>query len=81
MYFNFKNEKLAKTGKALLTLAFGLTAKESSNNKNELIISGIQMSKEALYKDVPNEKKVLLDIKGLLDRKEYENAGYSYWRL
>lgn len=26
-------------------------------------------------------KKVLLDIKGLLNRKEYEAAGYSYWRL
>lgn len=26
-------------------------------------------------------KKVLLDIKGILDRKEYEKAGYSYWRL
>ncbi len=26
-------------------------------------------------------KKVLLDIKGLLDRKAYEDAGYSYWRL
>ena len=26
-------------------------------------------------------QKVLLDIKGLLDRKEYESAGYSYWRL
>ena len=26
-------------------------------------------------------KKVLLDIKGLLDRKEYEAAGYAYWRL
>ena len=26
-------------------------------------------------------KKVLLDIKGLLDRKEYEAAGYDYWRL
>lgn len=25
--------------------------------------------------------KVLLDLKGLLDRKEYEAAGYSYWRL
>lgn len=25
--------------------------------------------------------KVLLDLKGLLNRKEYENAGYSYWRL
>ncbi len=26
-------------------------------------------------------QKVLLDIKGLLNRKEYETAGYSYWRL
>lgn len=26
-------------------------------------------------------QKVLLDIKGLLDRKAYEKAGYRYWRL
>lgn len=26
-------------------------------------------------------KKVLLDLKGLLDRRAYEEAGYSYWRL
>lgn len=26
-------------------------------------------------------KKVLLDIKGIFSRKEYEFAGYSYWRL
>ncbi len=26
-------------------------------------------------------KKVLLDLKGLLSRKEYEDAGYEYWRL
>lgn len=26
-------------------------------------------------------KKVLVDIKGILNRKEYENAGYNYWRL
>ncbi len=26
-------------------------------------------------------EKVLLDLKGLLNRKEYETAGYSYWRL
>lgn len=25
--------------------------------------------------------KVLLDLKGILNRKEYENAGYNYWRL
>ncbi|MBQ3431228.1 MAG: nucleotide sugar dehydrogenase [Clostridia bacterium] len=26
-------------------------------------------------------KRILVDVKGLLDRKAYENAGYSYWRL
>lgn len=26
-------------------------------------------------------QKVLLDIKGILNRAEYEKAGYSYWRL
>ena len=26
-------------------------------------------------------KRVLIDVKGLLDRKAYEAAGYSYWRL
>lgn len=26
-------------------------------------------------------QKVLLDIKGILDRGEYEKSGYSYWRL
>lgn len=26
-------------------------------------------------------KKVLIDVKGLLNRDEYEAAGYSYWRL
>jgi len=36
---------------------------------------------DKLYKDVPNENRVLLDVKGLLNRKEYEAAGYRYWRL
>lgn len=31
------------------------------------------------YDDVEN--KVLIDIKGALDRREYEDAGYIYWRL
>lgn len=26
-------------------------------------------------------KKIMIDVKGLLNRKEYEEAGYSYWRL
>ena len=33
----------------------------------------------AMYQE--GEKKVLLDIKGLLNRKNYEEAGYRYWRL
>lgn len=28
-----------------------------------------------------NGKKVLLDLKGLLDRRAFEDAGYCYWRL
>lgn len=28
-----------------------------------------------------NGKKVLLDVKGLMDRNTYEAAGYDYWRL
>lgn len=34
-----------------------------------------------MYRDAANENKVLLDIKGILDRKEYEALGYNYWRL
>jgi len=34
-----------------------------------------------MFKAESNECKVLLDIKGILDRKEYEVAGYKYWRL
>ena len=26
-------------------------------------------------------RKILMDIKGLLDRQTYETAGYIYWRL
>lgn len=35
----------------------------------------------AFYRDVPSATRVLLDIKGILERHEYENAGYKYWRL
>lgn len=36
---------------------------------------------EDMDKFFEDDKKVLLDIKGLLDRKTFETAGYSYWRL
>ncbi|HZK61109.1 MAG TPA: nucleotide sugar dehydrogenase [Anaerovoracaceae bacterium] len=36
---------------------------------------------DRMFNKATNENKVLIDIKGLLDRKEYETAGYRYWRL
>lgn len=40
-----------------------------------------QLTKEDVSRLYGNGTKVLLDIKGLMNRKEYEDAGYSYWRL
>jgi UDP-N-acetyl-D-galactosamine dehydrogenase len=34
-----------------------------------------------LYGDFENKEKILIDVKSLLDRKEIEEKGYSYWRL
>lgn len=36
---------------------------------------------DKMFKDVSNDKKVLVDIKGLFDRREFESLGYNYWRL
>ena len=40
-----------------------------------------QADLEKIYKDAPNKNKVLIDIKGILNRNECETAGYQYWRL
>jgi len=34
-----------------------------------------------LYGEYENNEKVLVDVKSILDRKEIEEKGYSYWRL
>ncbi|MFL2116458.1 nucleotide sugar dehydrogenase [Marinilactibacillus psychrotolerans] len=36
---------------------------------------------DSLYGKFDNNEKVLIDIKSILDRKEIEEKGYSYWRL
>jgi len=42
----------------------------------------MQMSDlDRLYRVTENSDKVLMDIKGLLDRRVYEKAGYIYWSL
>ncbi len=67
---------------------YGIEFKEISaiNNMDAIILavsheefSNLKINDiDKLFAD---DKKVLLDVKGILDRCEYEKAGYSYWRL
>lgn len=34
-----------------------------------------------LFINSSNEEKIIVDVKSILDKKEIENDGYSYWRL
>lgn len=44
------------------------------------VFAGLSMPEiSKLYRD--NQKKVLIDVKGLYDKSSYEQAGYVYWRL
>ncbi|HHT99091.1 MAG TPA: nucleotide sugar dehydrogenase [Acholeplasma sp.] len=36
---------------------------------------------DSLYGEFNNSEKILIDVKSILDRKEIEEKGYSYWRL
>lgn len=36
---------------------------------------------DKFFKNVPNPQRVIIDIKGLLDRYAMESSGYNYWRL
>lgn len=36
---------------------------------------------KSMFKEDDNGSPVLFDLKGILDRKQYEGLGYNYWRL
>lgn len=36
---------------------------------------------DAMFKDGPMDEKVLVDVKGIRERKEAKRLGYRYWRL
>lgn len=40
-----------------------------------------QQQLDAMFTPDPEAKKILIDVKGILDRKKCEAAGYLYWRL
>lgn len=43
--------------------------------------SGLEHADIEKFFNPASEKKVLVDVKGILNRKEWENDGYLYWRL
>ncbi|MEY8493458.1 nucleotide sugar dehydrogenase [Lachnospiraceae bacterium 29-91] len=36
---------------------------------------------DGMFKSRENQKKVIAEVKGILDKKEFVSAGYHYWRL
>lgn len=36
---------------------------------------------EKLFKDVPNQNRVVIDVKSMLDKNKFIDAGYRFWRL
>lgn len=67
---------------------YGLTFNDMSDVRDmDAVILAVahdefmKLSMEDVGNFYASGEKVLLDIKGLLNRKEYENAGYIYWRL
>ena len=36
---------------------------------------------DSLYGDFDNKEKILIDVKSLIERKQIEQKGYTYWRL
>ena len=36
---------------------------------------------EAMFKDCSNDRKIIIDVKGIKDRKKLEGLGYRYFSL
>jgi UDP-N-acetyl-D-galactosamine dehydrogenase len=66
-----------------------LVSIDQINNMDAVIIAVahneyLNLTKEKLdrlFKKVSNNNKAIVDIKGILDRRVFEDAGYRYWRL
>lgn len=68
---------------------YGITLVDEADVKNmDVVIVAVS---HAVYRSitkktvdsmfVKSDKRVLIDVKGILDKKEYEADGYYYWRL
>lgn len=71
-YYKIKIDKIDKV-KDMDVVVIAVAHDEFKSFKKEEV--------DRFYKNVTNNKKVMIDIKGLLNKKEYEESGYLYWRL
>lgn len=79
----------ADTRESEAEYGISLTPLKDIENMDAIIIavnhkvfsSFTELALNKMYKNTNNENKVLFDIKGTLDRKTFEEAGYHYWRL
>ncbi len=73
----------AKEAKQLYGIEFNLM--EDLKDLDALIIATSHEEFKKITMDefdkMFKDEKVLIDVKGILNRKEYEKAGYIYWRL
>ena len=68
---------------------YGITFTDSAAIQNmDAVVLAVAHDKFGLLTEAdlrrfynPARTKVLLDVKGVLDKKQYEDAGYVYWRL
>lgn len=71
-FYNIKLHSLEDL-KELDCVMIAVAHKEFMNLSNEQI--------NAMFKDIPMHKKIIVDVKGIKDRKEMLELGYKYWRL
>lgn len=81
-------DETADADEALRLYGVNLADRSAVKDVDALIIAVAHeefghMTKEEIggYFNPSHEKKVLVDIKGILDRKDYQDGGYIYWRL
>ena len=60
--------------------------KEELNNFDCIIVavghdSFKEIDVESLFKNIENSKKVIIDVKSILDKKSFVDKGYNFWRL
>lgn len=83
----FITDPVADTAEAEREYGITFTPESEISDMDAVVLAVSHTQYESLTKEQmdglfkPGSVKVLADIKGILDKKEYENAGYLYWRL